>query len=193
LDSLIGDEGTTEIALYGEFATVQQNEAIRIGASWAITDYCIQTTSMSSERCATAARQYLREHHLWADGTLATDFNESDIQKSFRAGYDVAGSRLGLPKATPAIFTNRLGFGGISPPPPQPPYPGAPLQRGDRDPGPNGPISIVQQALKAYFPGTAVTGIFDANTERLVENWQLTHGLEDDGIVGPATWAALFP
>jgi murein L,D-transpeptidase YcbB/YkuD len=40
-------------------------------------------------------------------------------------------------------------------------------------------------------PGLAVDGVFGANTETAVRDFQEGAGLVVDGIVGPATWAAL--
>ncbi|GGD67149.1 cell wall hydrolase [Paenibacillus nasutitermitis] len=44
--------------------------------------------------------------------------------------------------------------------------------------------------LLNYFSGP-VTGSFGAETEHAVKGFQNAHGLADDGIAGPATWAAL--
>lgn len=40
--------------------------------------------------------------------------------------------------------------------------------------------------------GGAVDGTFDNATRSNVENWQRAHGLNVDGIVGPATWSKLL-
>ena len=42
--------------------------------------------------------------------------------------------------------------------------------------------------LSGYFCGLE-DGIFGKNTEIAVRQWQLTHGLEADGIIGRNTWA----
>ena len=34
-------------------------------------------------------------------------------------------------------------------------------------------------------------GIFGANTEKAVKDWQFSHGLEPDGIIGRLTWASI--
>lgn len=41
--------------------------------------------------------------------------------------------------------------------------------------------------------GTTADGVFGAGTETAVKAFQRANGLADDGIVGPATWAALTP
>ena len=72
-------------------------------------------------------------------------------------------------------------------------YPGSPLRRGST--GTN--VRILQKQLsriaKDYpsFGKPAVTGTFDEATENSVKKFQKQFGLTADGIVGPATWAAL--
>jgi peptidoglycan hydrolase-like protein with peptidoglycan-binding domain len=57
-------------------------------------------------------------------------------------------------------------------------------------------VKLLQRLLKRtnvdrWDPG-AVDGDFGQNTERAVKNFQRDTGLEDDGIVGPETWAMLW-
>lgn len=47
-------------------------------------------------------------------------------------------------------------------------------------------VALVQQKV-----GAAVDGVFGNGTFKLVKRWQRRHGLKADGIVGPATWAAM--
>ena len=47
-------------------------------------------------------------------------------------------------------------------------------------------VKVLQKAL-----GITADGIFGAQTEAKVMEWQRAHGLTADGIVGPKTWAAL--
>jgi peptidoglycan hydrolase-like protein with peptidoglycan-binding domain len=48
------------------------------------------------------------------------------------------------------------------------------------------------EAVKAWqnVIGTNANGVFDSSTVATTKSWQRTHGLKDDGIVGPKTWAA---
>lgn len=65
------------------------------------------------------------------------------------------------------------------------PYPGKPLSLGSRGPS----VAEVQRALG----GIAVDGVFGRQTLRAVKAFQAAHHLQVDGVVGPITWAALFP
>jgi len=44
--------------------------------------------------------------------------------------------------------------------------------------------------LNGYFCG-AEDGIFGINTERAVKEWQTSHGLDPDGVIGKQTWASI--
>ncbi len=58
--------------------------------------------------------------------------------------------------------------------------------------GADGPaVKRLQKALNAANQAVAVDGDFGNGTKRAVMAFQAAHGLEADGIVGPATWAAL--
>ncbi len=52
-------------------------------------------------------------------------------------------------------------------------------------------IEELQRTLCSRGYDVTVNGRFNADTRHRVEQFQLAHGLEDDGIVGPKTWAAL--
>jgi lysozyme len=52
-------------------------------------------------------------------------------------------------------------------------------------------VQRLQRALNAAGHAVAVDGDFGDGTRRAVMAFQAAHGLEADGIVGPATWAAL--
>jgi len=51
--------------------------------------------------------------------------------------------------------------------------------------------SVVQLQHALGFTGPALDGDFGPATEKAVKAFQRTHGLLDDGRVGPKTWAAL--
>ena len=58
--------------------------------------------------------------------------------------------------------------------------------------GADGPaVERLQRALNSANHAVAVDGDFGNGTKRAVMAFQAAHGLEADGIVGPATWAAL--
>jgi len=54
-------------------------------------------------------------------------------------------------------------------------------------------VRRVQRALNAASPRTAltVTGIYDQPTQAAVLAWQAKHAIAENGVAGPATWAAL--
>lgn len=64
------------------------------------------------------------------------------------------------------------------------------LRRGDT----GNDVRTLQTALTraGYDPG-AINGVFGAQTERAVRQFQRVLGLPQDGIVGPRTWAFLMP
>ena len=64
---------------------------------------------------------------------------------------------------------------------------GPTLKRGNS----GGGVSNLQRALGALGADLAVDGSFGPNTERAVRDFQTRSGLEADGIVGPATKAAI--
>lgn len=79
---------------------------------------------------------------------------------------------------------------GGSPPQPQPPR----LSLGDRTlkHGMHGSdVRMLQAKLSQQRYRVRVSGRFDRRTERQVKRFQRAHGLRPDGVVGPATVAAL--
>jgi hypothetical protein len=61
----------------------------------------------------------------------------------------------------------------------------------DNSPGLQGDVQALQTALNQFY-GIKVDGVFGSETEAAVRQFQLDHNLYVDGIVGPATWAALL-
>lgn len=53
-------------------------------------------------------------------------------------------------------------------------------------------VMLLQSFLNVYGFNIAVDGDFGPITNDAVENFQALHSLEQDGIVGPFTWGALF-
>jgi peptidoglycan hydrolase-like protein with peptidoglycan-binding domain len=59
-------------------------------------------------------------------------------------------------------------------------------------PGLKTDVEQLQSTLNQFGFALDVDGIFGRATEAAVRQFQLEHNLADDGIVGPATWAALL-
>lgn len=64
-------------------------------------------------------------------------------------------------------------------------YPGRVIRQGHR----SETVKTIQRRVKA----DPLDGIFGPGTAAAVRAWQSENGLTADGIVGPATWAAMFP
>jgi len=62
-------------------------------------------------------------------------------------------------------------------------YPGTPVKQGSKGDS----VKLVQAIV-----GAKPDGDFGAKTYELVRNWQKSKGLTYDGVVGPATWKAMF-
>ncbi|MCW2776656.1 MAG: Peptidoglycan-binding domain 1 protein [Frankiales bacterium] len=72
-------------------------------------------------------------------------------------------------------------------PPPRPPV-DLPLHKGDH----GDRVGDVQRALaKAGNPDLQETGSFDGATDLVLRRFQDNRGIDEDGVVGPLTWAAL--
>ncbi len=69
----------------------------------------------------------------------------------------------------------------------EPPKPGAPAPRPTIRRGAKGDLAMQVQSKV----GVIVDGDFGRKTEAALRDFQRTHGLVPDGIVGPKTWRAL--
>jgi peptidoglycan hydrolase-like protein with peptidoglycan-binding domain len=54
-------------------------------------------------------------------------------------------------------------------------------------------VQAIQHLLTHHGQAVSADGVFGSLTANAVRTFQSTHGLTVDGIVGPATWAALVP
>jgi hypothetical protein len=67
-------------------------------------------------------------------------------------------------------------------------YPGVMLRRGST----GTLVRRVQERLRRREWVIGVDGVFGPETDRVVRAFQRRHGLDDDGVVGPRTWRAIF-
>jgi hypothetical protein len=81
-----------------------------------------------------------------------------------------------------------------------PKYPGHELKQGDVDPA----VSVLKERLNRYRDANPTDDdkqpilrvkdqLFSGNVQTRVRQFQKSHGLNVDGVVGPQTWTALFP
>jgi len=75
-------------------------------------------------------------------------------------------------------------FPKYGPAPSPRPYPGVPVQEGAT----GDDVKAIQGVV-----GAKADGQFGPRTKAAVIQWQTEHGLAGNGIVGPKTWAAMFP
>lgn len=121
-----------------------------------------------------AVKAFQRRFGLAADGIVGPN--------TWRKLYDVFKTVQGqVPPVTPPVS------------PSWPAYPGYLLRLGSSGENVRTLQSMLNNARKLYaaVPSVTVDGVFGPNTERSVRTFQLYAGLGADGIVGPATWAAL--
>jgi predicted chitinase len=67
-------------------------------------------------------------------------------------------------------------------------YPGAPLRQGERGDA----VRAIQQRLSDLGNSVSIDGNFGPGTQAAIADFQEAKGLSADGVVGTATWAALF-
>jgi len=111
----------------------------------------------------------------------------ADFARCFEALGFTWGARWTSRKDYPHIewSANTVVRGGLSPDPNK--EPGDLLQDGDRGPG----VREAQRLLREHGFRVEVDGEFGAETKNAVIAFQRDRKLEPDGVVGPATWAAL--
>lgn len=104
-----------------------------------------------------------------ASGITGSDWDLGDLEMGLmRPGASPVPTPPPAPVPTPSVA---------------PAFPGN-ISRGSK----NTPaVELIQAKL-----GVSIDGVFGPNTESAVKNFQKTHQLEEDGIVGKNTWAALF-
>jgi peptidoglycan hydrolase-like protein with peptidoglycan-binding domain len=95
----------------------------------------------------------------------------------------VAASPAESPTASPAPNADQPSAGGQAPA-----YPGTVLRQGSK--GAN--VQTMQQRLSDLGYTLAVDSNFGPGTGRAVVAFQQKNNLGSDGMVGPATWAALW-
>lgn len=120
--------------------------------------------------------------------------------RAFQTRFGIAADGIIGPATWRKMYDVFKSVQGQVPPPvtppttqPWPPYPGYLLRVGNRGPSVTTLQSMLNNARTLYtaIPIATVDGIFGPGTERSVRTFQLYAGLGVDGVVGPATWAAL--
>ena len=114
-------------------------------------------------------KENIFQHHDWTGKNCP-----AQIRSGNPYGWDTFIDRVNLYLQQPAL-TRALGYNKNL------------LMRGDD-------VRTAQSRLKAlgYYPGS-VDGIFGEGTQKAVRNFQRNKGLAADGVIGPATWAQLWP
>lgn len=92
-----------------------------------------------------------------------------------------------VPPYQATVFQVRRYLPAVSQPPPPVPWPGRYLQL-------KTPMMTGQDVLEwqAKLGGLAVDGWFGMLTENATKAFQAAHGLQVDGVAGPASWRAAF-
>lgn len=73
----------------------------------------------------------------------------------------------------------------------KPSFPGE-MKRNDKQASPNANVKKVQEQLNRKGQKVTADGFFGAGTEKAVKAFQKSKGLEQDGRIGPKTWATLW-
>jgi metacaspase-1 len=123
----------------------------------------------------------------WRDGAFRGGYREFHRSILTRMPPDQSPNLyvVGVPSAAfEAQVPFTIAAPGTAPsPPPQRPT----LRRGDR----GDDVLHLQERLRAHGYELVVDGYFGPQVGSIVRSFQQAHGLTADGIVGPATWAAL--
>lgn len=114
-------------------------------------------------------KENIFQHHDWTGKNCP-----AEIRRGIPYDWDTFIDRVNLYLRQPAL-TRALQYNSKS------------LMRGDD-------VRTAQSRLKAlgYYAGT-VDGIFGEGTQKAVQNFQIKKGLIADGVIGPTTWAQLWP
>jgi peptidoglycan hydrolase-like protein with peptidoglycan-binding domain len=165
----IGAQGTSVQQLQNMLATLGYLHGPADGAFGPVTRAAVMT--------------FQRAHHLTADGIVGPQTWNALTQALGDSSSGRTASRGGGIALQTAGKTVDPGSTAT------PAYPGQALRVGSR----GSAVTQVQQRLKAlgYNVGT-VDGVFGPQTASAVTAFQRANHLTADGIVGPATWQALF-
>lgn len=121
------------------------------------------------------------------------------ITKKINGGYNGLDDRTKYYNRAKKVMSKDDTGGASAPaatPPPAPstdsgqapPYPGTALRQGSK----GASVQIMQQRLSDLGYSLGVDGNFGPGTAKAVIAFQKKNGLGSDGVVGPATWAALW-
>lgn len=122
----------------------------------------------------------------WRDNKLNRFADAGDVVGLTKA---IQGGSGGL--ADRRIYTDRAGrvdwSAGGAPAAPRAQFADPILRKGSRDAA----VHVAQQMLAAHGYDIRADGVFGGGTDNLVRQFQEDHGLQADGVIGPATWTAL--
>ncbi|MBX6354053.1 MAG: peptidoglycan-binding protein [Thermoflavifilum sp.] len=136
-------------------------------------------------KTAAAVKSFQRGHHLTADGIVGA----ATWGALFGTQQTSSATRSSSSSSTGAAKTSTTTTAVKKDPPGVPAFPGTALKQGSRGTA----VTQVQSRLNALgFAVGTVDGVFGSKTATAVRNFQRAHHLTVDGVVGPATWKALF-